>query len=408
MEGAGNTPPESGAPFVNLPVVSETGATQASAAGDDAGLAEEDLFGSDVEEDDRPAPLAPSAPVASAPATVARGEVETAEDLFGSDPGDDELDERALFGSDDEGGELDERALFGSDDEGDATAKAQAGRASAPPRSPGAMSDMMSEMDEREIFGEVSDDEPEKVEDVVVRRRPAPGPDREFVSLRLPNVLSIEKAAYNADSIPQTLLEGFKGFKNTLNKQSSRLLNPENCVRWRFKKGPDGHILTDDDGRPQYETNSRIVEWEDGSKTLFVGSECFEISEIDDRIVIFEENSQDVHVCHTTAGKRFYVTPRDLESTTHEMLKRTQYHKFEANRRSILMSQEEQDAHQALLQIQADHREKQRKDEQRKRALEPSEGAVMNRAFLEDLDEDAGVGPNLQEIKQSAKRLRGT
>lgn len=44
----------------------------------------------------------------------------------------------------------------------------------------------------------------------------------------------------------------------------------------------------------RYESNSRIVEWEDGTKTLFVGAEAFDITEIDDRIVLFEENSQEL------------------------------------------------------------------------------------------------------------------
>merc|ERR1719188_1474554 len=94
-------------------------------------------------------------------------------------------------------------------------------------------------------------------------------------------------------SIAQSALEGFKEFTNTQNKAIIRLLNPENCIRWRFKKGPDGHNLTDEDGRPQYEANSRIVEWEDGSKTLYIGKESFDVSEIEDRVLLFEENSQD-------------------------------------------------------------------------------------------------------------------
>lgn len=407
-------------PSVRLPIFGETqtqaggvGETQppaipagaggaAAPAADEDGFGEEDLFGSGSEgaEDDRP----PPAPAAAAPASASTGAnseplaAEAADDLFGSEPGD-ELDERALFGSDDEGAELDERALFGSEDEGDDGAK------KLPPKSPGAMSEL-SEMDEREIFGDVSEEEePEKVEDVVLRRRPAPTDDRHFVSMRLPNVLSIERTPFNPESIPQTLLEGFKGFKTTMNKFTSRLLNPENCVRWRFRKGPDGHSMTDDDGRPLYESNSRIVEWEDGTKTLFVGAEAFDITEIDDRIVLFEENSQDVHVCHGTAQTRFVVTPRDLESTTHEMLKRTQYHKFEAIRRSLLMSQEEQDAHQVLLEIQADQKQRQRKDDQRKRALEP-DAAVMSRAYLEDLEDDGGVGPSMKDAKDGAKRQR--
>jgi len=382
-------------------------------------FAEEDLFGSaeeDQEAVEPPAAAEPAAPSGGVAAGSAAGagssgpggdELPDEADLFGeSEPGDD-LDERALFGSEDEGGaEIDERALFGSDDEEDGKpARADQAAGQAAPQSP-AHSEL-SEMDEREIFGEVSDDEPEKVEDVILRRRPAPSTDRIFMSMRLPNVLSIDKNAYSADNIPQTALEGYRSFLNTQNRSSTRLLNPENCVRWRFKKGPDGHNLTDEDGRPQYESNSRLVEWEDGSKTLYVGSEAFDITEIDDRVVLFEENSQDVHVCHGTVNTRLVATPRNLESVTHDMLKRSQYHKFEANRRSLLMSQEEQDAHQQLLEIQADQKQKQRRDEMReKRSLQQGPEA-LTAAFLEDDQATAGgIGPSVKEIKEQAKRQR--
>lgn len=185
----------------------------------------------------------------------------------------------------------------------------------------------------------------------------------------------------------------------------TRLLNPENCIRWRFKKGPDGHNMTDEDGRPQYEANSRFVEWEDGSKTLFVGKEAFNILEIEDKVYLFEENSQDVHVCHGFVNKRLLATPQDLKSATHSMLKKSQFRTFEPNRRSLLMSQEEQDANQALQELTAEHKQKIRRDEQRqKRTLE--QGAeVMTAAFLED-DQPSGVGigPSIMDIKQQAKR----
>mmetsp|Transcript_113789 Transcript_113789/g.368183 ORF Transcript_113789/g.368183 Transcript_113789/m.368183 type:complete len:424 (-) Transcript_113789:335-1606(-) len=389
-------------PSVRLPLVSDTQGSQLEASSSSVAggapvadeLDEEDLFGSGVE-DEAPPPPAPRAAPAGAATDGSRGiagAVPNEQALFGGSA--DDLDERALFGGDsDDSGDLDERALFGSEDEGgqeideralfgsDEEEAAPAAPAEAAPRSPAPSE--LSEMDEHEIFGDVSDDEPEKMEDVILRRRPAPSDDRVFLNMRLPNVLSIERTAYHADSIPQTLLEGYKEFKNTQNKRSTRLLNPENCVRWRFKKGPDGHGLTDEDGRPQYESNSRIVEWEDGSRTLYVGNESYELTEIEDHILIFEENSQDVHVCHGSLRKRLVATPRDLQSATHEMLKRSQYNKFEANRRSLLMSQEEQDAHQQLLEIQADQKQKQRREEQQKQALEEGAGG-MTRAFLED------------------------
>mmetsp|Transcript_83361 Transcript_83361/g.236251 ORF Transcript_83361/g.236251 Transcript_83361/m.236251 type:complete len:411 (+) Transcript_83361:90-1322(+) len=357
----------------------------------DPELDEEDLFGSG----DEGVPGADgAAPGPAQPAPPERAPDE--EDLFGDV--EDEVDEKELFGSDDEGPEIDEKELFGSDDdlaEGAPAAAAARTEAEAQvaPSEP-------SELDEREIFGDVSDDEPEKVEDVILRRRPAPSDDRTFMSLRLPNVLSVEKSAFRPDAIPQSAVEGYKEFKNTRNMHVVKLLNPENCIRWRFKKGPDGQNLTDEDGRPQYESNSRIVEWEDGTRTLFVGNETFNVSEIDDKVVLFEENSQDIHVCHGVSRKRLVATPRNLKSASHEALKRSQFRKYEPLRRSLLLSQEDQAESKQLYELEME--QKKRQEQKQKRVAEAGR-AEITAAFLED---EPDAGPSVLDVKRQFKRPR--
>jgi len=361
---------------------------------------EGDLFGSDDEGTAPPA--APAAPAAAAPGASAGNDAEVDEkDLFGSGEEDD-VSEKDLFGSEEEGDELDERELFGSDTEGSRKDKAEKGLPSS--GTPLAAPSEISEMDERDIFGEVPEDEeePEKVEDVILLRRPGPPTDRVMKSMRLPNVLSVDTKPYKEETVPQSLLEGYKEFKNTRGQNVVKLLNPENCVRWRFKKGPDGQILTDDDGRPQYESNSRLVEWEDGSRTLFVGGEAFNISEIGDRTFLYEENSKDVYVCHGSLKKKLVATPRSLNSSTHEMLKRSQYRKYEPVRRSLLMAIDEGVSAERQLQDIANE-DKKRKE--KKKATDMSSGgmATMSGAFLED-EEDGGEGPSVAGLKKQFKQ----
>merc|ERR1740121_1491499 len=81
---------------------------------------------------------------------------------------------------------------------------------------------------------------------------------------------------------------------------------------------------------------------------LFVGKEVFNLSQIAEGIHLFEENSQDIHVCHGSVKTRLIATPQSLSSATHESLKRSQYKKFEPARRSLLQSREEQDARKQL------------------------------------------------------------
>jgi RNA polymerase-associated protein LEO1 len=316
-------------------------------------------------------------------------------ELFGDDAVD--VDEKELFGSDDEDAKNDERELFGSDDDAEQPNPQPLERA-APE---------LSEMDEAEIFGAMSDEEPERVEDVVLKTRPRPDEGRVFVTVRLPNVLSAEKTAFNGRNFSQAVRQGYTEQLDTQNKQTAKLLNPENCIRWRFIKDSDGQQQRDEEGRPQYASNSRRVEWEDGSRTLFVGNEAFSVSELNERLVIFEENSQDIHVCHGFVNKRLVVTPTSLASSTHEMLKSAQYNKYEPTRRSLLFSPEEMEEQKQMGELEAEQKRRQAQ----KRPHDPAGAGEteITAAFLEDdvAGEDGGIGPSALAIKHDHKRRRG-
>eukprot|EP00933_Yihiella_yeosuensis_P062843 TRINITY_DN65849_c0_g1_i1.p1 TRINITY_DN65849_c0_g1~~TRINITY_DN65849_c0_g1_i1.p1 ORF type:complete len:407 (+),score=110.96 TRINITY_DN65849_c0_g1_i1:114-1223(+) len=342
----------------------------------------EDLFGSEDE----------AAP--EAPASGGGGAADAAEPAKDADA--DDMSERDLFGSEEEGEDIDEKELFGSEEEGEQD------KDKLPPKSPLYPASEVSQMDEAEIFGDVSDEdeEPEKVEDVVLLRRPAPPTEREFVAFRLPNVISVENEAFKAESIRQTLLEGYKEFKNTRGLNAVKLNNPENCIRWRFRKGTAGQMLTDEVGRPKYESNSRIVEWEDGSKTLHIGGEIYNLSTIEDRIQLYEKNSQDLYVCHGNVNKRIVATPQSLSSATHEALKRSQYRKYEATRRSIMM--EKMDAEDAQQALELEKQDKKRRELKQKAIGEES---GITAAFLDD--DDGGDGENVGDLKRAYKSEAG-
>eukprot|EP00434_Breviolum_minutum_P006910 symbB.v1.2.006099.t1/scaffold359.1/size220467/9 len=364
-------------------------------------------------DDSVPPPVDPNQDVEA----EAAGDEEEIEDLFGDD---DEEGNEDLFGDDDEGqgGEVDPEAepgvesLFGSSDEGEADAgevneedlfggsdseDEEAGKPAPPSRSD------FSEMDERDIFGDVSDDEPEKELSLDLEPKQRTAADQELVTMRLPNIISFDEMEYGGiDSISDEMLEGYKEYKNTRGNSALKLMNPENCVRWRFEEDEYGNRILDDDGKEIYESNTRLVEWEDGSWSFFVGSEAFQIQRIEDRTPIFEENSRDVYICEGSITQKFIATPKSMESASHEMLKKSQYRKYEPVRRSILMTEAAtEDAAQAL-EIQANDQ----KTRSKKRSLEDK---AMTAGFLED---DASVhGPSVADIKKQyrdrpAKRLK--
>jgi RNA polymerase-associated protein LEO1 len=50
-----------------------------------------------------------------------------------------------------------------------------------------------------------------------------------------------------------------------------------NLIRWRYKRNETGNLVRNDKDELVRESNTRLVEWEDGSLTLHVGNEAFEV-----------------------------------------------------------------------------------------------------------------------------------
>ena len=82
---------------------------------------------------------------------------------------------------------------------------------------------------------------------------------------KLPNLVAIQPEAFEpAQYDPDEEEEQFKGFVN-------------NMVRWRYKRDDAGIFVRDGNGKLVRESNARIVKWEDGSFTMHIGNDVFEV-----------------------------------------------------------------------------------------------------------------------------------
>ncbi|POW09139.1 hypothetical protein PSTT_07071 [Puccinia striiformis] len=100
---------------------------------------------------------------------------------------------------------------------------------------------------------------------------PFPTPsDGKHWDLRIPNFLSF-------NPLPFTDEEFLNEESNESNENDgTRLLTDQNSIRWRWQK--------DKEGNPVKQSNARVISWEDGSQSLQVGTELFDmISTIDGR-----------------------------------------------------------------------------------------------------------------------------
>lgn len=234
--------------------------------------------------------------------------------------------------------------------------------------------------------------------------RMMPAADKDLISIRLPNMLSFDDAQYlGMESITDTLMEGYKEYKNTRGQNVVSLQNPENCVRWRLEQDEYGNNVLDSTGRPVHESNCRLVQWEDETWTLFVGDEPFHITEVAERNPIFEVNSQDVYVCHGAISNKFIATPRSMESASHDMLKKSQYRKHEPVRRSLLMTETETAEARQVLDMERENRKL--RESRQKRALGDTALPAMTAGFLED---DQSVhGPSIADLKRQYREEAG-
>ena len=108
---------------------------------------------------------------------------------------------------------------------------------------------------------------------------------------KLPNIIGIQSMAFDTETYTPEI-------ETELYQQAAY-----NLIRWRYKRDPVTkqlmrHIATNqkhdeskeefdidtdntDEGTLVRESNTRLVEWEDGSHTLHVGTECFHIDFVD-------------------------------------------------------------------------------------------------------------------------------
>ncbi|XP_040824384.1 RNA polymerase-associated protein LEO1-like [Ochotona curzoniae] len=88
----------------------------------------------------------------------------------------------------------------------------------------------------------------------------------ELYFVKLPKFLSIESKPFD----PRVYEDEFEGEKMLYEEDRIRLkLKVENTIRWRIRR--------DEEGRKIKESNARVVKWSDGSMSLHLGNEVFDI-----------------------------------------------------------------------------------------------------------------------------------
>jgi RNA polymerase-associated protein LEO1 len=149
--------------------------------------------------------------------------------------------------------------------------------------------------------------------------------------IKLPNLLAIQPNAFDEETYDEKdEEEQYKGYMH-------------NMVRWRYKRdGSSGELERDEDGKLVRESNTRLVKWNDGSVTLYIGNEAFDVQSVDSssngfaglngfvylsQKATFSNEGEDkdapggtVLECMGPVASRFVAKPSSLQSDAHKSL----------------------------------------------------------------------------------------
>ncbi|ANZ73624.1 BA75_00098T0 [Komagataella pastoris] len=177
-----------------------------------------------------------------------------------------------------------------------------------------------------------------------------------------------------------------------------------NTVRWRYAKSETGGIFK--------ETNSQIIQWEDGTYSLRVGSEIFDMftTNTDDNYLVSEHNEEGLLMTESTLSKSVKLVPASFQSTTHQKLAKalSAKQKKESYARSVVTKE---DPEERQRRLESQENERYRLERRRKQAEEeedydtyavttsrsrPSRAShVYNAADEDDDDDDVAIGRTL-------------
>ena len=201
----------------------------------------------DDEDDFAPAPPKPPSPKPDA----------SMSDLFGADSDEDQTEKKEeahkmedLFGADsdeDKPAESKHRMedLFGDDDEDEPVA--------APVEAP-----LQRKLHPKKRVLVKGD----KVEKLILPETPAPSSTAKAAVLRVPKFVAFEQSPWDPDKPQKDYDEG------------------QAVLRWRLEKDIlTGESMLDENNKPKWTSNGRLVKWSDGSMQLIVGSERYDIVE---------------------------------------------------------------------------------------------------------------------------------
>lgn len=242
---------------------------------------------------------------------------------------------------------------------------------------------------------------------------------------KLPNVVAIQPTAFDETKYDEKEEEEqYKGYMH-------------NMIRWRYKRDENGDLVRDgEDDSLVRESNTKLVKWSDGSLTLHIGKEAFDIQNVDSSTsngfaglngyaylsqkATFQNDNDDdeeelqngknggtVLECIGPVASRLVAKPSSLQSESHKSLT-IAVRQRTVKRAKIAQYMTEEDP-EKLKQERIKYNEDADKLKQRKRASGGNYRSSherrrpgMNRSYLEASDDEGYDTTNIRALKKGS------
>mmetsp|Transcript_499 Transcript_499/g.1043 ORF Transcript_499/g.1043 Transcript_499/m.1043 type:complete len:574 (-) Transcript_499:438-2159(-) len=264
--------------------------------------------------------------------------------------------------------------------------------------------------DEEDLFGALSDaDEDVMAEAVKIRKREKLKGGDKIALFNIPNILNWDALPFNADEELSVLEHMWHEKQDQSGNAIIQLKNPENSIRWRFQKDEHGGIVLDKHDMPKHESNTKIVEFENGDKFLVIGKEYFELTEKQNKIQrehIFSEQGPGTLVHHQAVMRTMGAVPLSIDSNTHSKLMSAQIRKVMPDRKIVPVTTQQVAEKMKLYALDQEQEKKTRKALGDKQSSQKKRTNVLDADFLEaEADDDGGAnnGVSLKRLKKDGR-----
>ncbi|KAK9247734.1 Leo1-like protein-domain-containing protein [Lipomyces tetrasporus] len=156
--------------------------------------------------------------------------------------------------------------------------------------------------------------EMQEMEITMPRYLPSHSVPKEINVTRIPNFLNVDYSAFDQDSYLENAANIQDEGEEAAELRQKLRAEVNNTIRWRYKR--------DEFGNPQIESNARIIRWSDGSYSLKLGSEVFDINRkpIGDTYLAVSHDQQEIVQFHAKVASTMTLVPTSTASLTHMRL----------------------------------------------------------------------------------------